>query len=183
MSRVGRRPIPLPKGVEVKINGNEVMVEGPKGKLSRSVPADMIIDLGDGVLTVSRPTDNHMHRAQHGLTRSLVANMVEGVSNGFQRTLELQGVGYRAQQAGTSLSIQVGYSKPVEYKPPEGVTVGVEGPTRIIVSGIDKEAVGQAAAEIRSIRPPDAYLGKGIRHAGEKVRRKAGKAGKIGKKK
>jgi large subunit ribosomal protein L6 len=183
MSRVGRRPIPVPKGVDVSISGSEVRVKGPKGELSRTFMPDMSISLDDGVLTVSRPTDNRLHRAQHGLTRSLLANMVEGVSTGFQRTLELQGVGYRAQQAGAGLSIQVGYSRPVEITPPEGVTFGVEGPNRIIVSGIDKVLVGEAAAKIRAIRPPDPYLGKGIRYAGEYVRRKAGKAGKIGKKK
>ena len=183
MSRVGNRPISLPDGVEVSISGHEVRVKGPKGELTRSFSPDMRLTLEDRVLTVSRPTDSRIHRAQHGLTRSLIANMVQGVSTGFQRTLELQGVGYRAQQAGAGITVQVGYSKPTEYTAPPGITLSTEGPNRISVSGIDKEMVGQVAAEIRGIRPPDAYLGKGVRYAGEQVRKKAGKAGKIGKKK
>ena len=183
MSRVGNRPIAVPQGVEVLIEGSHVIVKGPKGELSRSLPADMAIQLSDGTLTVSRPTDNRIHRAQHGLARSLLANMVEGVSSGFQRMLELQGVGYRAQQSGDNLVIQVGYSKPVEVEPPPGISLGTEGPNRITVSGIDKELVGEVAARIRKVRPPDPYLGKGIRYSGEQIRRKAGKAGKIGRKK
>lgn len=173
----------MPDGVEVSISGNEVRVKGPNGELTRSFSPDIGLSLDSRVLTVSRPTNNRVHRAHHGLTRSLLANMVQGVSKGFQRTLELQGVGYRAQQAGAGIIIQVGYSKPTEFTAPPGITLSTEGPNRISVSGIDKEVVGQVAAEIRAIRPPDAYLGKGIRYAGEQVRRKAGKAGKIGKKK
>lgn len=183
MSRVGNRPIPVPQGVEVLIEGSSVTVKGPQGELSRSFPADMAISLKDGKLAVSRPTDNRIHRSQHGLTRSLLANMVEGVSKGFQKSLELQGVGYRAQQSGEKLVIQAGYSKPVEIAPPEGITLVTEGPTRITVSGRDKELVGEVAARIRSVRPPDPYLGKGIRYVGEQIRRKAGKAGKLGRKK
>jgi large subunit ribosomal protein L6 len=183
MSRVGNRPITVPQGVEVLIEGSRVTVKGPQGELSRSFSPDMAISLKDGSLTVSRPTDNRMHRSQHGLTRSLLANMVEGVSKGFQRSLELQGVGYRAQQSGGKLVIQVGYTKPVEIAPPPGISLVTEGPTRIIVSGRDKELVGEVAAKIRAVRPPDPYLGKGIRYAGEQIRRKAGKAGKVGRKK
>ena len=183
MSRVGRRPIAVPPGVEVLIEGSRVAVKGPRGELARSFFPDIGISLNDGVITVSRPTDSRIHRSRHGLTRSLLANMVEGVSSGFQKNLELQGVGYRAQQSGDNLVIQVGYSKPVEIAPPEGITLGIDGPTRIMVSGIDKERVGEVAAEIRGVRPPDRYLGKGIRYSGEVVRRKAGKAGKVGRKK
>jgi large subunit ribosomal protein L6 len=183
MSRVGNRPIAVPRGVDVLIEGSRVTVKGPKGELSRSFSPDMAIMLSDGTLTVSRPTDNRIHRAHHGLTRSLLANMVEGVSDGFQKNLELQGVGYRVQQSGDNLVIQVGYSKPVEIAPPPGISLGTEGPNRIIVEGIDKELVGEVAAEIRAVRPPDPYLGKGIRYKGEQVRRKAGKAGKVGRKK
>jgi len=183
MSRVGRRPIAVPPGVEVLIEGSRVAVKGPRGELARSFFPDLSISLNDGVITVSRPTDSRIHRSRHGLTRSLLANMVEGVSSGFQKNLELQGVGYRAQQSGDNLVIQVGYSKPVEIVPPEGITLGIDGPTRIMVSGIDKERVGEVAAEIRGVRPPDRYLGKGIRYSGEVVRRKAGKAGKVGRKK
>lgn len=183
MSRVGNRPITVPQGVEVLIEGSTVTVKGPKGELSRTFSPDMTVSLSNGNLTVSRPTDNRIHRSQHGLTRSLLANMVEGVSNGFQKNLELQGVGYRAQQSGESILIQVGYSKPVEITPPSGISLGTEGPTRISVLGIDKELVGETAAKIRAVRPPDPYLGKGIRYSGEHIRRKAGKAGKVGRKK
>ncbi len=183
MSRVGRRPIAVPPGVEVLIEGSRVGIKGPRGELARSFFPDLMISLNDGVITVSRPTDSRIHRSRHGLTRSLLANMVEGVSNGFQKSLELQGVGYRAQQSGDNLVIQVGYSKPVEIAPPPGITLGIDGATRINVSGIDKERVGEVAAQIRAVRPPDRYLGKGIRYSGEVVRRKAGKAGKVGRKK
>lgn len=183
MSRVGNRPIAVPQGVEVLIKGSEVTVKGPRGELSRSFSPDMTISLQDGIVTVSRPTDNRIHRSLHGLTRSLLANMVEGVSKGFQKNLELHGVGYRAQLSGDKLSIQVGYTKPVEITPPSGISLATEGPTRIGVVGIDKELVGGIAAKIRNVRPPDSYLGKGIRYAGEQVKRKAGKAGKLGRKK
>ncbi len=183
MSRVGKRPIVIPSGVEIIIESDMVRVKGPKGELSRSIPKDMVLSLQDGVLTVSRPTDGRIHRSLHGLTRSLVANMVEGVSQGFRKNLELHGVGYRVQKAAGSMAIQVGYSRPIEIVPPEGVVVESDAPNRMSVQGIDKELVGQFAAEIRAIRPPDAYLGKGIRYAGEQVRKKAGKAGKLGRRK
>jgi large subunit ribosomal protein L6 len=183
MSRVGNRPIPVPKGVEVSIKGNEVTVKGPKGQLSRTFPEDMSISLKDGILSVSRPSDNRRHRSLHGFTRSILANMVEGVSQGFKRSLELYGVGYRAAKSGDKLVLQVGYSKPVEFTPPAGISLITEGPTQISVLGIDKELVGGVAAEIRAVKPPDSYLGKGIKYAGEQIRRKAGKAGKVGRKK
>ncbi len=183
MSRVGKRPIAVPKGVEVSIKGNEVKVKGPKGELSRSFHHDMAISLKDGVLTVSRPSDRKLHRSLHGLTRSILANMVDGVSKGFKKNLELQGVGYRATKAGDKLVLQVGYTRSVEFAPPPGIALATEGPTVISVSGIDKELVGGVASQIRAIRSPDSYLGKGIRYTGERVRRKAGKAGKVGRKK
>jgi large subunit ribosomal protein L6 len=178
MSRVGKNPITLPVGVDVQIQGANVTVKGPKGELSRSVDAEMKLDLSDGVLTVARPSDNQRHRAAHGLTRSLIYNMVVGVSEGFEKTLELQGVGYRAQMQGNVLVLAVGYSKPVEVPPPPGIEFEVEGTSRVIVRGINKEDVGQAAADVRKVRPPEPYKGKGIRYVGEYVRRKAGKAGK-----
>ena len=183
MSRIGNKPITVPPGVEISIAGDEVAVKGPKGELCRSFSRDMSISLGDGIVTVSRPSDIRVHRALHGLTRSLLANMVEGVSQGFQKNLELHGVGYRVQKAEDTLVIQVGYSKPVELRPPEGVTVVSAAPNQVSVLGIEKEAVGEFAARIRAVRPPDPYLGKGIRYAGEQIRRKAGKAGKVGRRK
>ena len=182
MSRVGRMPITVPQGVTVSINGNEVTVTGPRGELYRRLNPDMSITLNNNTLVVSRPSDSKTHRSLHGLTRSLLANMVEGVTKGFEKTLEIVGVGYRAQKAEDKLVINVGYSHPVEVSPLPGVSLAVEGATRIKVSGIEKEMVGEMAAEIRAIRPPDAYKGKGIRYLGESVRLKAGKAGKaIGK--
>jgi large subunit ribosomal protein L6 len=183
VSRVGNQPIPVPPGVEVSIKGDEVRVKGPKGELCRSFHPEMNIALDDGVLTVSRPTDNRIHRSLHGFTRSILANMVEGVSNGFKKNLELHGVGYRVQKSGDTFLIQVGYSKPVEIIPPEGIQVISDAPNQISVVGIEKELVGKFAAQIRAIRPPDPYLGKGIRYAGEQIRRKAGKAGKLGRRK
>ena len=183
MSRVGKRPITVPAGVEVLIEGNEVTVKGPKGELRRAISHDMILSLQDGVLTVSRPTDSRIHRSLHGLTRSLLDNMVVGVSQGFQKDLELTGVGYRVQKSEDNLVIQVGYSQPVEFVPPEGITIITNAPNRASVLGMDKELVGQVAAKIRAVRPPDPYLGKGIRYAGEQIRRKAGKAGKLGRRK
>lgn len=182
MSRIGKRPIPLPPGVEVKIRGNEVTVKGPMGELSRSFNPAISISLDDGTITVSRPSDNRIHRSLHGLTRSLLANMVQGVSKGFQKDMELVGVGYRAQKVGEKVELQVGYSHPVEIVPPSGVTVVVAGTQRISVQGIDKELVGDAAAKIRAVRPPDHYKGKGIRYVGERVRLKPGKSGKVGAK-
>lgn len=178
MSRIGLQPIPVPEGVKVTIKGNEVTVEGSKGKLVRSFHPDMLITLEDNTLKVSRPTDNRNHRALHGLTRTLLANMVEGVTKGFEKVLELTGVGYRAQKVDTKLSLQVGFSHPVDFEPLPGVDVVVEGTNRIRVIGIDKELVGETAARMRAIRPADAYKGKGIRYAGERLRLKPGKAGK-----
>ena len=183
MSRVGKRPIPVPQGVDITFNGNEVVVKGPKGTLSRSFHPDMIFNLEDGVLTVARPTDNKQHRSLHGLTRTLTANMVQGVSEGFQKVLDIVGVGYRAQLAGNKLTLQLGYSHPVEITAPEGITFQVEGTNKIIVSGINREQVGEVAAKIRKVRPPDHYKGKGVRYSGEYVRLKAGKSGKVGARK
>ncbi len=178
MSRVGRMPITVPQGVTVSINDNEVTVTGPKGELCRRFNPDMSITLDNDTLVVSRPSDSKTHRSQHGLTRSLLASMVQGVTQGFEKNLEIVGVGYRAQKVEDKLVINVGYSHPVEVSPLPGVALAVEGANRIKVAGINKEVVGQMAAEIRAIRPPDAYKGKGIRYAGELVRLKAGKAGK-----
>jgi large subunit ribosomal protein L6 len=178
MSRVGKMPIPVPPGVEVRVDGSHVSVKGPKGELSRDLNPEMKVEQSDGQVVVSRPTDQPRHRAMHGLTRTLVANMVVGVSDGFSKTLELQGVGYRAQMQGRDLVLAVGYSHPVQVPPPEGIDFEVEGTTKIIVRGINREHVGQTAADVRKIRPPEPYKGKGIRYQGEYVRRKAGKAGK-----
>ncbi|UCH42635.1 MAG: 50S ribosomal protein L6 [Dehalococcoidales bacterium] len=178
MSRVGRMPIPVPDGVAVNIEQNKVTVTGPKGELSRSFHPDMSISLEDGVLTVSRPSDDRIHRSLHGLTRKLLANMVEGVSTGFEKGLEIVGVGYRAEKTGDKLVMRIGFSHQVEVSPLPGVALDVEGGNRIKVTGINKEIVGEMAARIRAVRPPDAYKGKGIRYAGERVRLKAGKAGK-----
>ena len=183
MSRVGQRPIPLPQGITVDIQKNEVTVKGPKGELHRSFHAAMSITLKDGSLVVSRPNDQKMYRALHGLTRSLLANMVEGVDKGFERFLEIVGVGYRVQSVGDKIVLQVGYTHPVEVSPPPGISVTAEGSNRVRVFGIDKEAVGRVAARIRRIHPPDAYKGKGIRYFGEQVRLKPGKAGRAAGKK
>lgn len=178
MSRIGRMPIPVPPGVKVTIKGSEVTVEGSKGKLTRIFHPDMSITLEDGKLVVTRPTDNRDHCALHGLTRSLLANMVEGVTKGFEKALELSGVGYRVQKVGDKISLQAGFSHPVDFSPPPGIELVVEGTNRIRVIGIDKELVGRVAAQIRAIRPPDAYKGKGIRYVGEKIKLKPGKTGK-----
>lgn len=178
MSRIGKAPIDIPQGVVVDIKRNKVVVTGPKGELSRSFNADMKIKLDDKILMVSRPSDGRQHRSLHGLTRTLLANMVKGVNQGFEKELEIVGVGYKAEKSGDKLVLRVGYSHLVEMTPPAGVSIDIEGVNRIKVKGIDKEAVGQMAAEIRSARPPDAYKGKGIRYAGEVVRLKPGKAGK-----
>jgi large subunit ribosomal protein L6 len=180
MSRIGQVPIAIPQGVTVKIKDNEVTVSGPKGELRRQLHPDMSITLNNGAMTVSRPSDNRKHRSLHGLTRTLLDNMVQGVSKGFEKTLEIVGVGYRAQKTGDKLVINVGYSHPVEVTPLSGVSLEVEGANRIKVSGANRETVGEMAAEIRAIRPPDAYKGKGIRYLGEVVHLKAGKT--IGKK-
>ncbi len=176
MSRVGRMPITVPQGVAVNIEGNRVTVAGPKGELSRSFSPDMSITLSDGILTVSRPSDNREHRSLHGLTRSLLANMVVGVSSGFEKNLEIVGVGYRVEKVGDNLVFRIGFSHTVEVSPLPGVVLNAEAANRVKISGIDKEVVGQMAAEIKAIRPPDAYKGKGIRYAGEYVRLKPGKS-------
>src|ERR671929_2093297 len=175
MSRIGRQPISVPAGVIVSVDPGRVTVSGPKGELRSVVPQRMNIEQEDGVISVSRPTERGEDRALHGLTRTLVANMVEGVTNGFEKRLEIQGVGYRAALAGTDLELQVGYSHSVKIKPREGISFEVPVPTQIVVRGIDKQVVGQTAAEIRKVRPPEPYKGKGIRYEGEYVRRKVGK--------
>jgi large subunit ribosomal protein L6 len=175
MSRIGKQPIPLPSTVTVGISPGRVQVNGPLGELSQVVPLRMKIEQRDGEIVVERPTDRGEDRALHGLTRSLIANMVEGVTNGFEKRLEIQGVGYRAALRGTALEIAVGYSHPVVKEAPAGVTFEVPAPTQIVVKGTDKQQVGQIAAEIRKIRPPEPYKGKGIRYEGEYVRRKVGK--------
>jgi large subunit ribosomal protein L6 len=176
MSRIGRKPIPLPEGVNVVVEPEAVHVTGPRGALSERVHRDIGVEQGDdGVLTVTRPTDRGEHRALHGLTRSLVANMVEGVTTGFQKTLEIQGVGYRAVLKGRNLELALGYSHPVAIEAPTGIEFEVPQPTRVIVKGIDKQLVGEIAANIRKQRPPEPYKGKGIRYEGEHVARKVGK--------
>ncbi len=175
MSRIGRAPIPIPDGVSVTITGQRVDVKGPKGQLRHTVVEPIRVAQEDGSLVVTRPTDRGPHRSLHGLSRTLVANMVLGVTDGFEKRLEIVGVGYRAQLRGTALEIAVGYSHPVTVAPPDGISFEVPAPTQIVVRGIDKQAVGQVAAEIRAVRPPEPYKGKGIRYAGEPVRRKVGK--------
>ena len=175
MSRIGRQPIPVPAGVTVAIEPERVIVNGPRGELSERVPRDIQIEQVDGELRVTRPTDRGEHRALHGLTRSLVANMVEGVTNGYTKGLEIQGVGYRATLAGRNLTLALGYSHPVNIDAPEGIEFEVPQPTRVIVKGIDKQLVGEVAANIRKQRPPEPYKGKGIRYEGEYVARKVGK--------
>jgi large subunit ribosomal protein L6 len=180
VSRIGRLPISIPKGVQVDIKGNHVTVKGPKGELGRSFNPDMTISLQDGQIVVTRPTDNRQHRALHGLTRALLANMVTGVTEGYRKDLEVVGVGYRAEIRGHNLVLHVGFSHVVEMTPPSGITFGTESRGKtIVVEGIDKELVGEMAARVRRVRPPEPYKGKGIRYAGEYVRQKAGKAGKI----
>ena len=179
MSRVGRLPIEVPAGVEVKIDGSYVKVKGPKGEMEYTFSPDMAIKKEDGTIVVERPTDQPMHRALHGTTRSVINNMIVGVSKGFERVLEIEGVGYRAELSGKNLVVNVGYSHPVVVEPPEGISFDVDMKVRQIkVLGYDKQAVGQVAANIRKIRPPEPYKGKGIRYQGEYVRRKPGKAGK-----
>lgn len=178
MSRIGKRPITIPAKVEVSIEGQHVAVKGPKGELSRTLPVEVILEKEGETLLVTRRDESRAARQRHGLCRTLVANMVDGVSQGFQRRLEIQGVGYRAQVQGRNLVLTVGYSHPVQINPPEGIQLAVENNTNVIVSGFDKEVVGNIAAQIRAVRPPEPYKGKGIRYAGEVVRRKAGKAGK-----
>ncbi len=181
MSRIGKKPILLPDKVEVVIRGSEVEVRGPKGELSRSFNPDMEIALEEGILVIRRPTDHRIHKSMHGLTRALLANMVIGVSEGYTRILEIVGTGYRAEKQGEKLVLYLGYSHPIEFLPPEGITFDVpRGGRSVVVTGIDKELVGEIAARIRRQRPPEPYKGKGVRYEGEYVRRKAGKAGRVG---
>src|SRR3972149_2710399 len=179
MSRIGKMPIPIPSGVTVNIKGESVSVKGPRGELNRSLREDMLVKMEGNSLTVTRPSDSKKHRAYHGLTRTLLANMVQGVSRGYEKNLEIMGVGFRAEKAGDKLSLRLGRSHLGEVVPPPGIMLSVEGNTKIKVSGINKEDVGQMAAEIRALRPPDAYKGKGIKYAGEVIRLKPGKAGKV----
>jgi large subunit ribosomal protein L6 len=181
MSRIGVKPITVPPNVEVTIDGAHVRVTGPRGTLERDLPPEMIIEREDGMLVVRRPSDERRHRALHGLTRTLLDNMVTGVTAGFRKELEISGVGYRAQLVGKALVLALGYSHLVRVTPPDGITFTVEGQNRVAVTGIDKELVGQEAARIRAVRPVEPYKGKGVRYAGERVRRKAGKTGKVGK--
>ncbi|HSW10317.1 MAG TPA: 50S ribosomal protein L6 [Bacillota bacterium] len=178
MSRVGRKPVPLPPGVTIKLDGNRVQVTGPRGELVRDIPAPMKVEIGKSELQVIRPTDGRLHRSLHGLTRSLIANMVAGVTEGYQKNLELVGVGYRASLVGRKLVLNVGFSHQVEIMPPDGVDIQVPTPASVVVRSNCKETVGEVAARIRAVRPPEPYQGKGIRYAGEHVRRKAGKTGK-----
>jgi large subunit ribosomal protein L6 len=175
MSRIGRQPIELPSGVSVSIFPGRVMVNGPLGELTQQVPSRMKVEQSDGTVTVTRPTDRGDDRALHGLTRSLIANMVEGVTKGFEKRLELQGVGYRAALQGADLRLDVGYSHPVVMKAPQGISFEVPTQTEVVVKGVDKQQVGEVAAEVRKVRPPEPYKGKGIRYTGEYVRRKVGK--------
>ena len=178
MSRIGRMPVVIPSGVKVKIEGNQVTVEGSKGKLIRVFHPDIKIAQEDGKLVVTRASDNRLQRSLHGLSRSLLANMVDGVTKGYEKKLELTGVGYRAQKAGNKVTLQVGYSHPIEFDPPQGIDVVIDGTNKLRIVGIDKELVGETAAEIKRIRIPDSYKGKGIKYAGERLRLKPGKAGK-----
>jgi large subunit ribosomal protein L6 len=183
MSRIGRLPIAVPSSVDVTIEGRRVTVKGPKGTLTRELHPDMTVSREDGNLVVSRPTEQKTHKQLHGLTRTLVNNMVVGVTDGYRKGLEITGVGYRAAKNGEKLTLNLGYSHPIEIDPPAGITFELENPTRLAVVGIDKELVGQIAAQVRSTRKPEPYKGKGVKYAGERIRRKAGKAGKIGGKK
>jgi large subunit ribosomal protein L6 len=178
MSRIGRLPVTIPSGVDVTISGREVTVAGPKGKLSMQVAEPIEVAKNDGVVTVTRPSDEGRVRALHGLSRTLVANMVTGVTEGYRKTLEIVGVGYRVQARGSAVEFSLGFSHPVMVNPPEGITLRVETPTRLVVEGIDKQRVGEVAANIRKLRKPDPYKGKGVRYSGEQIRRKVGKAGK-----
>jgi large subunit ribosomal protein L6 len=183
MSRIGRLPIPVPSNVDVTIDGRQVTVKGPKGTLSRQLHPDITVSRDDATLVVTRPTEQKTHKQLHGLTRTLVNNMVVGVTDGYRKGLEITGVGYRAALSGRKLTLNLGYSHAIEIDPPEGITFEVENPTRLAVVGIDKELVGQIAAKVRATRKPEPYKGKGVRYSGEYIRRKAGKAGKIGGKK
>ncbi|MGA3058623.1 MAG: 50S ribosomal protein L6 [Candidatus Limnocylindrales bacterium] len=183
MSRIGRLPITVPPSVDVSIVGRDITVKGPKGTLSRVLHPDMRVSMEGSTIVVERPTEAKPHKQLHGLTRTLVANMVIGVTDGYRKPLEITGVGYRAAKVGDKLQLNLGYSHPIEIAPPAGITFDVENPTHLSVSGIDKELVGQVAAQVRSARKPEPYKGKGVHYLGEQIRRKAGKAGKIGGKK
>jgi large subunit ribosomal protein L6 len=178
MSRIGKLPIPVPTGVDVTIDGQQISVKGPKGTLAHTVAEPITVEREDGVLAIKRPDDERRNRALHGLTRSLVNNLVVGVTDGYEKKLEIHGVGYRVQLKGSDLEFSLGFSHPVKVTPPEGITFVVEAPTRFSVQGIDKQRVGEVAANIRKLRKPDPYKGKGVRYAGEKIRRKVGKTGK-----
>ncbi len=177
MSRIGKRPVVVPKGVTVELQGSTVAVKGPRGELRRTFHPEMQLALADNQITVGRPSEDKRHKSLHGLTRTLVQNMVEGVSKGFTKTLEIQGVGYKAESKPYGVNLVVGYSHPVKYEAPKGIKISVENNTTVKIEGADKEMVGQVAAELRSVRPPEPYKGKGIRYQGEQVRRKAGKTG------
>jgi large subunit ribosomal protein L6 len=177
MSRIGKNPITVPSGVNITLDGSRVTVKGPKGELTRVFPADMIISQESGTVTVNRPSDDPKHKALHGLSRTLLANMVEGVTKGFTKSLDIVGVGYKAETRPYGLQLALGFSHPVEYRAPQGIKLTAPAPTQIVIEGANKEVVGQVAAELRSLRPPEPYKGKGIKYAGETIRRKAGKAG------
>jgi large subunit ribosomal protein L6 len=183
MSRIGRLPIQVPPSVDVSIVGRDITVKGPKGSLHRSLHPDMTVAMEGSTLVVTRPSEAKHHKQLHGLTRTLVANMVTGVTDGYRKPLEITGVGYRATKVGDKLQLNLGYSHPIEIAPPDGITFELENPTHVAVSGIDKELVGQVAAQVRATRKPEPYKGKGVHYLGERIRRKAGKAGKIGGKK
>jgi large subunit ribosomal protein L6 len=182
MSRIGKHPVAVPKGVTAKVEGNTVSVKGPKGELERTLHPEMKVTLNDNQIVVERPSDEANHKALHGLSRTLVANMIEGVTRGFKKELELVGVGYKADARPYGLQLALGFSHPVKYEAPKGIKLSAPAPTQIVVEGANKEIVGQVAAELRSIRPPEPYKGKGIKYVGEQIRRKAGKAGKAGAK-
>jgi large subunit ribosomal protein L6 len=181
MSRIGRRPVPIPKGVTVTLDGRRVTVKGPKGEISRAIHQELSVAVEDSTLVVRRPSDENRHKALHGLTRTLVANMVEGVTQGFAKSLEIQGVGYKAEPKPFGVQLVVGFSHPVPYEAPKGIKISVTNNVLIKVEGVDKELVGQVAAELRNVRPPEPYKGKGIRYVGEQVRRKAGKTAQAAK--
>ena len=181
MSRIGRKPVPLPKGVTAQLDGRRITIKGPKGELSRTVHADLALAVEENAVVVRRPSDEARHKALHGLTRTLVANMVEGVTKGFVKSLEIQGVGYKAEPKPFGVQLVVGFSHPVPYHAPQGIKITVTNNVNVKIEGIDKELVGQVAAELRNVRPPEPYKGKGIRYAGEQVRRKAGKTAQAAK--
>jgi large subunit ribosomal protein L6 len=177
MSRIGKKPIPVPKGVTVTVDGNVIRVKGPKGELERTLPPTITAAQEDGTVVLARPSDEPEHRALHGLSRTLVANMIEGVTKGFQKTLEITGVGYKAEPRPYGLQLALGFSHPVQFRAPTGIKLSAPNPTTVVVEGPNKEVVGQVAAELRGLRPPEPYKGKGIKYVGEQIRRKAGKAG------